>query len=229
MRRLPFAAVILAQTVRDADSNALPLLPLLLPLAASISWCLLFVPSICDALLTSAGILIEHTVCMMHAMGGILAVSTDLSEAPSVAPAQQSSLRNIGASIAAEMNAKRQGQAPGRTDELKARIDQIDEITEGMDEIGETLELVSSLEATMSDEEVDEAPDTFYGDEHLEVTEGPEAQKTPTAEPLEAVQPEVAVAKKVSEGSTSYDSTMTQYLDDEASLASAAIPEVDSN
>ena len=58
---------------------------------------------------------------------------------------------------------------------------------------------------------------------------GPEAQKTPTAEPLEAVQPEVAVAKKVSEGSTSYDSTMTQYLDDEASLASAAIPEVDSN
>ena len=109
------------------------------------------------------------------------------------------------------------------------RIDQIDEITEGMDEIGETLELVSSLEATMSDEEVDEAPDTFYGDEHLEVTEGPEAQKTPTAEPLEAVQPEVAVAKKVSEGSTSYDSTMTQYLDDEASLASAAIPEVDSN
>ena len=169
----------------------------------------------------------------MRAMGGILAISTDLSEAPSVAPPEhESSLRNIGVSIAAEMHAKREGrQAPGHIDLVKAQIDQIDELTEGIDEINEDMEYVSRLESMQAIEEEESDDDQEQGaDDHLEVLDvhQPEEEAGIT-EPASPKSEAAKDAKKAPDGSSSFDSTMTHFLDEEASLASAAVPEVDSS
>ena len=120
----------------------------------------------------SDGLLIEHTVSVVQAVGGILAISTDVHpKLPGLAPSSRSSestsLTAIGARIAAEhfsMRERAGRRAPTDSDILAARIDLLEDMLEDHADRLKASSLASDI-GNLSIESCEEPATTMHADE----------------------------------------------------------------